>query len=263
VTQAKNKYNSPKYRLCVRITNSDIVCQIIYAKIQGDVVLCSAYAHELPRYGIKVGLTNWAAAYAVGLLCARRVLTTLGLDKQYLGQTEPNGEFFEVEEAESGPRPFKAFLDTGLRNTTTGHRIFGCLKGAADGGVLVPHSESRFPGYDKERKELDAETLHKYIFGGHVAEYMEELKEDDDEAFKRQFSRYIAEGISCDDVEGMYESAHASIREDPSAKPTPKLNQTQIDAHKKFVMQGRNRKQREERIRQKKAAFLKKLAAEE
>ncbi|KAG1434611.1 hypothetical protein G6F56_014250 [Rhizopus delemar] len=67
------------YRLVVRFTNKDIICQIIYAKLQGDFVLCAAYAHELPRYGIKGGLTNWAAAYATGLLLARRTLTKLGL----------------------------------------------------------------------------------------------------------------------------------------------------------------------------------------
>ena len=47
--------------------------QIIYAKIEGDKVLESAYAHELPRYGVKVGLTNYAASYCTGLLLARRV----------------------------------------------------------------------------------------------------------------------------------------------------------------------------------------------
>lgn len=71
VTQAKNKYNSPKYRLVVRFTNKDIVAQIVYAKIQGDVVLTSAYAHELPEYGIKHGLTNWAAGMALQQDCRR------------------------------------------------------------------------------------------------------------------------------------------------------------------------------------------------
>lgn len=47
--------------MVVRFTNRDIICQIVYAKIQGDVVLAAAYSHELPRYGIKGGLTNWAA----------------------------------------------------------------------------------------------------------------------------------------------------------------------------------------------------------
>lgn len=36
-------------------------------------MVTSAYAHELPRYGVKVGLTNYAAAYCTGLLLARRV----------------------------------------------------------------------------------------------------------------------------------------------------------------------------------------------
>lgn len=47
--------------------------QIAYAKIEGDAVVCAAYSHELPKYGIAVGLTNYAAAYCTGLLCARRV----------------------------------------------------------------------------------------------------------------------------------------------------------------------------------------------
>ena len=51
----------------------DVMLQIAYARIEGDVIICAAYAHELPRYGVKVGLTNYAAAYCVGLLLARRV----------------------------------------------------------------------------------------------------------------------------------------------------------------------------------------------
>ena len=61
VTQAKNKYNAPKYRLVVRFTNKDIVVQIVYARLQGDFVLAAARSKELPRYGINHGLTNWAA----------------------------------------------------------------------------------------------------------------------------------------------------------------------------------------------------------
>jgi len=33
------------------------------------------------------------------------------------------------------------------------------MKGASDGGIFIPHSEGRFPGFDPEAKELDAETL--------------------------------------------------------------------------------------------------------
>ncbi|KAK5276703.1 60S ribosomal protein L5, partial [Exophiala xenobiotica] len=29
IAQAKNKYNAPKYRLVVRFTNRDIICQLV------------------------------------------------------------------------------------------------------------------------------------------------------------------------------------------------------------------------------------------
>ncbi|KAI9292751.1 hypothetical protein K502DRAFT_319352 [Neoconidiobolus thromboides FSU 785] len=215
VVQYKNKYNSPKYRLVVRFTNKDIICQVVYAKIQGDFVLAAAYSHELPKYGIKVGLTNWSAAYATGLLVARRVLKKLKLDETYEGVTEPDGTLVLTEPAEDAPRPFKCFLDVGLQRTSTGARVFGAMKGASDGGLFVPHSENRFPGYDASSKELDAEVLREYIYGGHVAEYMRYLEEDDEERYKEQFATYIAEGIDADAIEDMYTEAHEKIREDP------------------------------------------------
>ena len=52
--QDKNKYNTPKYRFVVRFTNKDVVCQIAYATVAGDVVVSAAYSHELPKYGLKV-----------------------------------------------------------------------------------------------------------------------------------------------------------------------------------------------------------------
>ncbi|KAG9074277.1 60S ribosomal protein L5, partial [Ceratobasidium sp. UAMH 11750] len=159
VVQAKNKYNAPKYRLVVRFSNKNIVVQVVYARLQGDFVLVSANSRELPRYGIEHGLTNWTAAYATGLLAARRALTKLGLADKYQGVTEPDGTISMTEAAEDAPRPFKAYLDVGLKRTSTGSRVFGALKGASDGGIFIPHSEKRFPGYDAEGKSLDAEVL--------------------------------------------------------------------------------------------------------
>ena len=42
-------------------TNKDITAQIVSASVAGDMVLAAAYSHELPRYGLEVGLTNYAA----------------------------------------------------------------------------------------------------------------------------------------------------------------------------------------------------------
>merc|ERR1711963_1313230 len=118
--QDKSKYNAPKYRMVVRFTNADIVTQIVYAKIVGDVVMTAAYAHELPRYGISVGLTNYAAAYATGLLLARRHLKKIGLAERYEGLAEATGEYYRVQTVRDGARPFMAILDVGLVRTTTG-----------------------------------------------------------------------------------------------------------------------------------------------
>ncbi|KAL1892584.1 60S ribosomal protein L5 [Ceratocystis pirilliformis] len=228
ITQAKNKYGAPKYRLVVRFTNRDIICQIVSSEITGDKVLAAAYSHELRAYGVKHGLTNWAAAYATGLLVARRVLKKLSLDEQFPGVEEADGEFTLTEaiETDNGERrPFKAFLDVGLTRTSTGARVFGAMKGASDGGLLIPHSEKRFPGYDVESKELDADTLRNYIFGGHVAEYMETLADDDEERYQGQFCKYLEDDVEADGIEDMWTEAHAVIREDPFKKvesDTPK-----------------------------------------
>ena len=203
----------------VRFTNRDIVCQIITSEISGDKVFCAAYSHELKKYGIEHGLTNWAASYATGLLLARRALTKLELHDEFKGVEEPDGEFKLTEAAEeSERRPFKCFLDVGLHRTSTGARIFGVMKGASDGGLYIPHSENRFPGYDMESKELDSETLRKYIFGGHVAEYMETLADDDEERYKSQFQGYIDDDIEAEGLEELYQDAHKQIREDPNKK---------------------------------------------
>ncbi|QLG74017.1 hypothetical protein HG535_0F05290 [Zygotorulaspora mrakii] len=257
VAQHKAKYATPKYRLVVRITNRDIICQIVSSTITGDVVLAAAYSHELPKYGISHGLTNWAAAYATGLLIARRALQKLGLDETYKGVEEVEGEYELTEAVEDGPRPFKVFLDIGLQRTTTGARVFGALKGASDGGLYVPHSENRFPGWDFEAEELDAEMLRSYIFAGHVSQYMEELADDDEERFSELFKGYLADDIDADSVEDIYANAHEAIREDPSFKPTEKkFTKEQYAAESKKYRQVKlTREQRQERVAAKIAAL--------
>lgn len=224
VAQDKTKYNAPKYRFVVRFTLKDIVTQIVAPKIKGDEVLCAAYAHELPNYGLKVGLTNYAAAYATGLLCARRLLAKFKLDKKYLGQTKVDGTQFLVSEPKSGPKPFRAALDVGLARTTTGARVFGALKGACDGGLYIPHSDEgkRFPGYSKEGK-YDPKVHRAKIFGQHVADYMKKMKAEDEKKYNAHFANFIKEKIDADSLVKLYEKVHSAIRADPTLKKkTPK-----------------------------------------
>lgn len=217
VLQDKNKYGAPKYRLVARFSNKQVLAQVTKATLAGDVVVCSASSAELPRYGLKVGLTNYAAAYCVGLLVARRMLQQLGLDEIYVGKEEADGEDYNVEaDDEAERRPFTAFLDTGLVRTSTGARVFAVMKGACDGGMNVPHNEKRLVGYEADEKKLDDEVLGKYLVGGHVAEYMEEMEEEDPDKYKKHFSKYLEEGLDADSLEDMYRKVHEAIREDPS-----------------------------------------------
>ncbi|MQL86972.1 hypothetical protein Taro_019504 [Colocasia esculenta] len=198
INQDKNKYNTPKYRFT---TNKDIVAQIVSASIAGDLVLASAYSHELPKFGLEVGLTNYAAAYCTGLLLARRVLKRLEMDEEYQGNVE----------------------------------------GALDGGLDIPHSDKRFAGFKKDDKQLDAEVHRKYIFGGHVAAYMrltsedlfahwlrslgnnhQTLIEDEPEKYNTHFSEYLKKGIGPDEMEALYKKVHAAIRADPSPSKSTK-----------------------------------------
>jgi large subunit ribosomal protein L5e len=220
----------------VRFSNRYVICQIIYAEINGDKVLCSASSKELHKYGLTTGLKNYSAAYCTGLLLARRLLKQIGLDEIYNGVDEPTGEIVSTEvngrtyfvnEVDEEKKPFRAFLDVGIKNTTTGAKVFGALKGASDGGLDIPHSNKRFPGYSKDTKAYEAEIHKSRIMGEHIADYMKEMEEDDEDNYKKHFSQYIDADVDADGLEELYEKVHAAIREDPTRDAKEKF--TAID----------------------------------
>jgi len=88
-----------------------------------------------------------------------------------------DGEDFNVEQKEQERKPFKAVLDVGLTRTTTGNKVFAALKGACDGGLNIPHSAKRFPGYKVTDKgeNYNAKLHRERIFGVHVDKYMKTL----------------------------------------------------------------------------------------
>ncbi len=264
ITQDKNKYLRPKYRLVVRFSNRFVTCQVVYSEINGDKVLCAANSRELMKHGLNVGLKNYSAAYCTGLLVARRLLKSLGLDEVYTGAEEPNGEVvstkvgnktYFVENVDDEKRPFRCLLDVGIKSTTTGARVFAALKGASDGGLDIPHSNKRFPGYSRDTKTFDADAHRARIMGEHVADYMREMEEDDEENYKKHFARYVEEDISADDIEEVLEKVHESIRDDPS--PAPKQEHHIVKSFKKTAKL--TREQRKERSNAKKHEIRNKL----
>eukprot|EP00931_Biecheleriopsis_adriatica_P090774 TRINITY_DN646_c0_g1_i7.p1 TRINITY_DN646_c0_g1~~TRINITY_DN646_c0_g1_i7.p1 ORF type:complete len:313 (+),score=102.53 TRINITY_DN646_c0_g1_i7:120-1058(+) len=231
VRQDKNKFNNRKYRFVVRFTNRRCITSCVYATLRGDVVVASAASDELTAFGIPCGHKNYAAAYATGLLLARRVLKKFGLDEKFKGKEEIDGEEYHVEDEETEQRPFKCILDVGLRRTCVGHRMWGALKGAVDGGLHIPHSAKNFPGFKPAEEkgaesEYDAEAHKERIFGSHVKEYMEMLQEEDPTKYEAHFSKFIAEGIDAEKMEDMYTEAHEKIREDPTGEKKEKKDIT-------------------------------------
>lgn len=230
VLQDKTKYGAPKYRLVVRFTNKDIIAQVVHAEVIGDKVLMAAYAHELPAFGLSHGLTNYAAAYATGLLLARRTLTKLKIADKFDGN-KTTGEYEasrDKNDDESESRfPFRAILDVGLARTTTGAKIFGVMKGVVDGGVAVPHKPNRFPGFNKAKGEFNSKILRERIFGGHVASWMkkvvEQQKENPDQKVV-QFNKFSA-AVKPADVEALYKKVHEAIRKEPTKRVTRKNNE--------------------------------------
>merc|ERR1712183_1038149 len=160
---------------------------------------------ELKNYGVSCGLTNYASAYCVGLLVARRLLTLKKMEKMYAGNDKIDGALYSVQDHIGERRPFKAYLDVGLVRTSTGNRVFGAMKGACDGGINVPHNEQRFPGFRWEKPEANvgrkkggaAEEKEKpkpnysteehleHILGVHVQEYYDLLKAEKPAEFRK------------------------------------------------------------------------------
>jgi len=267
VKQDLNKYDSKRYRLVVRSTNKEIICQIIYSSVTGDHCMAQATSQELRKWGLSTGFTSYAAAYATGLLVARRLLQKLKMDQVFKGAEELGGAPYDVsvdpKALQGDKRPFKCVLDIGLVSTTTGNRVFGALKGACDGGLHVPHSNKRFPGYkvDKDAAPVakkgqaanpskkgvgsyEADDHDARIFGSHIQDYYDKLKSEDKEAFKRQFSLW-EKCLNANDktIPDLFEAIHEGILKDPSftKKATKKQNTEYTDARKTIVKCGKGR----------------------
>jgi large subunit ribosomal protein L5e len=307
ILQRKNKYNTAKWRFVVRRTNQRIICQVVWSTIQGDKVKSSADSFELKKWGVTAGLTNYAAAYATGLLCARRLLAIL--DKENEGKkdyqnlsttfdlkTDP-GEDVDLKELcekkNIEKRPFTCYLDLGLARATKGNRVFAAMKGAIDGGINIPHSDSIFPSPKEEeedapqkgkgkpvkgapqkkekKKEDESENmLRDRIFGVHVQKYMElyDKKKEDKQEYQFSKLKECLNKAGVKSLEELYKKVHEEIRKNPLREKKEKIKGYKRDTTdpnfivapdgKKFVRNKRlTNAQRKENVKKKIAEFLK------
>lgn len=198
-------YGAIKSRLVVRFTNQKVICQIVKAYTIGDQIITSASSDELKKYGLKVGFSNYSAAYATGLLVARRALIANNLIN--------NDEI----------KPYQVFLDIGMKRNTKGSRCYAALKGAVDGGLLIPHNAERIFHHIEEDGSVEnqdsdsstsfnSKTLFNRIHGKTVADYMRFLKDKDENKYNQHFSQYIKAGLGPDQLEEMYQKIFDEIR---------------------------------------------------
>ena len=139
-----------KARLVVRVSNANVIVQVINVAKDGDVTVASAHSKELNKLGWKAGNKNTSAVYLTAYLCGKKAVAA-GVDY--------------------------AVADIGLKSPIKGAKVFAAVKGAADAGLNVPYGESIIPGEER-------------INGEHIAEYAESLDEDELQAkFSQYFAK--------------------------------------------------------------------------
>lgn len=97
--QDRSKHNTSKDRMIVSVMSRDIICQIAYARVEGDMIVCAAYAHELSQYSVRTGPTDYVTACYTGLLLTHKLLNRFSMNKIYEGQMELIGDQYNGRKA--------------------------------------------------------------------------------------------------------------------------------------------------------------------
>ncbi len=168
--EGKTDYNkrikllsSQKARVVVRVSNNNIIVQLVDFDSKGDKVIAAEQSKNLKKQGWNAGPTNIPAAYLTGLLLSKKI-----------------------------KEGTEAILDMGLQKATKGSKVFAVVKGLIDAGVnincspkIMP-SDERISGkhiadYAKSLKEKKDEDYKKrfseYIKQGVDPEKLPELFE--------------------------------------------------------------------------------------
>jgi len=128
-------------RLVVRKTNKYIILQIVESSRSQDRVLITVSTKDLLKNGWpadKVGsLKSLSAAYLGGYLIGKKVKDLK-----------------------------KVILDSGLIPSTKGSRVYAAVKGVADSGLEIPHSEDILPSEEMTKKYEFFDSLKNKIGGG-------------------------------------------------------------------------------------------------
>ena len=162
---------SKKPRLVVRLTNTQVIAQLIEFSIKGDKVLVGVNSSSLKELGWNYSFKNRPAAYLTGLLLGKKAI----------------GKGLEG-----------AILDTGFKLLLKKGRLTAFFKGVIDSGLSVPYgSEEIFP---------DEET----IAGKPIQDYAVKVKENK-EIYDKLFSKYLKENANPEKITEEFNKVKAKI----------------------------------------------------
>ncbi|MDR1404321.1 MAG: 50S ribosomal protein L18 [Candidatus Methanoplasma sp.] len=118
----KKLLRSGESRAVVRRSNRNVTVQFIDFDMAGDRIRAAATTGELRKMGWEYSCSSIPAAYLAGYLAGKRALKS-GIEY--------------------------AVPDIGMQNPKHGGVLFAVVKGMADAGLEVPHSEDVLPSEDR------------------------------------------------------------------------------------------------------------------
>ena len=124
-------------RAVVRISNTQVTCQIVDFEPYGDKILNSVNGNTLVekfKWPKQASRKSIPACYLAGLALGNMAVS-------------------------SGTK--EAVLGLGLASSSRGNRIYSALKGMIDAGLDIPHSESIFPDDDRINGSHIDESISK------------------------------------------------------------------------------------------------------
>ncbi|MGM5482894.1 MAG: 50S ribosomal protein L18 [Nanobdellota archaeon] len=138
---------SQKQRLVIRLASNHIICQIVEFHPDGDLTKVFFNSKKLKDYGWNYSAKNIPAAYLTGLVVGKLAETKKITD---------------------------VIADLGMQEKIHGCKLYAVIKGAAEAGLQVAHSEDCFPSENR-------------LKGQHIQNHANTLGDDKE----KQFSGYL------------------------------------------------------------------------
>jgi len=126
-------------RAVVRVSNTQVTCQLVAYEQEGDKVLESITGKSLVdshKWPSDASRKSVPACYLAGFALATSAISS--------GHS-------------------KAILDIGLAASTSGNRAYAALKGMVDAGMEIPHSEGVLPSEERINGEHIGEAIAKAV----------------------------------------------------------------------------------------------------